>query len=476
MRTLLIWILISLISFECYSINKQTNDNINIIAFPGADGYGKYTTGGRGGKVIIVDNLNDSGKGSFREAVETKGARIVVFNISGTIHLEKPIILKNPDITIAGQSAPGDGICITDQAFRISTDNVIIRYMRFRLGDLDQTEADAITGTKGKNIIIDHCSMSWSVDETASFYDNENFTMQWCIVSESLYQSAHAKGNHGYGGIWGGMKASFHHNLLAHHTSRNPRFCGARYHESSWETELVDFRNNVIYNWGFNSSYAGEHAKINMVANYYKPGPATKKGVKSRILEAWKSVDKNGVHDYGRFYIADNFMFGNDLVTKDNWKGVNVKYVNEKENPDNKLSDSDIDSIMLAIRINDPFPSGMITETQTPQHALVAVLANAGSSLKRDAIDKRIIMETATGTASYGGTYGNETGIIDTQKTVDGWPLLKYLSPLTDNDNDGMPDDWETANGLDPNYPDDATINTLDKNYNNIEVYLNGVK
>ncbi len=459
-----------IIIFSSYSI--VTEDN-KILAFPGADGYGKYTTGGRGGRIIIVDNLNDSGEGSFRAAIEAKGARIVIFKISGTIHLEKPVILKNPDITIAGQSAPGDGICIADQAFRVHTDNVIIRYMRFRLGDLDKVEDDATTGMRGKNIILDHCSMSWSIDETASYYDNENFTMQWCILSESLYNSAHTKGKHGYGGIWGGMSASFHHNLLAHHTSRNPRFCGARYHESTWKTELVDFRNNVIYNWGYNSSYAGEHGKINIVANYYKPGPATKKNVRSRILEAWASEDKNGIHDYGRFYIADNFVCENELVTQDNWKGIDAKNYVENDGIDEKPTGSVLDSILFVIRVKEAYPSGMITKTQTARETFDSVLKNAGASLKRDAVDQRVVEETSTGTATYGDSYGAKTGIIDTQASVGGWPELKSLRPLKDSDNDGMPDKWEIAHGLNPNDPSDATINSLDSKYNNIEIYIN---
>ena len=301
-----------LIIFSCTVIFSEAQT----LAFPSAEGFGKSTTGGRGGKVIVVTSLNDDGPGSLRAALKEKDPRIIVFAISGTIELASPLNINSGNVTIAGQSAPGDGICIKNYAVLVNADNVIIRFLRFRLGDEKKQESDAISGTKGSsNIIIDHCSMSWSTDECASFYRNKNFTMQWCIVSESLNQSVHVKGDHGYGGIWGGEGASFHHNLLASHTSRLPRFSGSSTTPNG-PNELVDFRNNVIYNWMNNNSYGGERGKYNMVNNYYKPGPSTKKSVMTRIVNPYSPI--------GKFFISGNCLQGNESVTKDNRSGVHA--------------------------------------------------------------------------------------------------------------------------------------------------------
>jgi Pectate lyase len=438
------------------------------LSFPGADGFGKHTSGGRGGKVIFVENLNDSGEGSLRAAIEeAEGCRTVLFRVSGTIYLNSPITIKNDSITIAGQSAPGDGICVANFSVKIAAKNVIIRFMRFRMGDVGKAQDDAISGTRQSDIIIDHCSMSWSTDECASFYNNERFTLQWCILSESLMRSVHAKGAHGYGGIWGGMGVSFHHNLLAHHSSRNPRFCGARYHRATKETELVDFRNNVIYNWGFNSSYAGEDGKHNLVNNYYKPGPATQKSVNKRILEAWQSSDHNGFHDFGHFYITGNIMHGNSEVTTDNWKGIDYKRYSDR----NRINEAVVnnDSMQNRCRVTTPFEF-TISKTESAKQAFNSVLKSAGASYKRDAIDARIINETRTGTATYGSS-----GMVDSQNDVGGWVELKSLPAPIDSDNDGIPDTWELKHKLNPNDASDGSKISLSKEYTNLELYLNQI-
>jgi len=430
---------------RCLAIESE--DSLKIPAFPGAEGFGKYVTGGRGGKVYIVSNLNDDGPGSLREAIGKKEPRIILFSVSGTIQLKSQLDIKNGDLTIAGQSAPGDGICVRDYSVRVNADNVIIRYMRFRMGDKMKFQNDAIYGMRHKNIIIDHCSMSWSTDECASFYDNENFTMQWCIIAESLNVSIHEKGEHGYGGIWGGMGASFHHNLLADHNSRNPRFCGARYHQQP-AREIVDFRNNVIFNWGINSSYAGERGNYNMINNFYKPGPATPKSKINRIVNPWSP--------FGKFYVSGNAMYGNPKVTTMNWNG-GVQFEKADET----------DSVFLGKPI-----SVAPVATQSPRDAYDAVLQKAGANLKRDAVDRRIVEEVNSGKAPYGR---DKNGIIDSQEDVGGWPELKSVPAAPDADHDGMPDAWERSHNLDPSNVADASLYMLDPGYTNIEVYLNGL-
>ena len=422
-----------------------------VPAFPGAEGFGAMVTGGRGGSVIEVTNLNNHGPGSLRAAIQASGARTVVFRVSGTIELTSELRIDNDNITIAGQTAPGEGICLKNFPLKISADNVIIRFIRSRHGDLAGSQDDAMGASEQENIIIDHCSMSWSVDECASFYDNKNFTLQYCILSESLWRSIHDKGDHGYGGIWGGQGATFHHNLLAHHTSRTPRFNGSRY-SGQPELELVDHRNNVIYNWGFNSCYGGEAGNHNMVANYYKYGPATSVSKRDRIVDP--DANENG---YGTYYIAGNVTHGYPATTEDNWRGVDGVASSTKEE----------------IRLDEPLEAPGLTP-HTAYEAFEHVVARAGAILpERDPIDTRIVHETVTGTAQYGGAYGDELGIIDSQETVGGWPALESSDPPADTDHDGMPDDWEDTMGLNKDDPADRNGDLDGDGYTNLEEYLN---
>jgi hypothetical protein len=439
-----------------------------LCAFPGAEGYGKNTTGGRGGNIYYVTTTDDiTTIGSLRYALNQTGPRIILFKVSGTIRLQSALRIVNSDVTIAGQTAPGDGICIRDFPVTVEADNVIIRFIRFRLGDESNVEADALGGRFHKNIIIDHCSMSWSVDECVSFYQNENFTLQWCLISESLRNSVHDKGPHGYGGIWGGRNASFHHNLLAHHDSRNPRL-GEVGGDIFALTDLVDLRNNVIYNWQGNSCYGGEAMNANIVNCYYKPGPATTKT--ERIIAIDKNIEAgNSVSEiWGRFYVAGNYMSASLRATNDNWAyGVYNQY-NSKYGVVPEVEKN-------AMRLLSPLNAFSVTTHNAPK-AYEKVLEYAGASLKRDTVDKRIIHEVSTGTATFmTGGNGSVNGIIDTQSTVGGWPLLISTIAPVDSDNDGMADEWEVLNNLSPVDPADAPLKTIDNVNPNIEVYLNSL-
>lgn len=449
----------------------------DIPAFPGAEGGGMYTTGGRGGTVYYVNTLEDNStgntttrEGSLRWCVERSGKRTIVFKVGGVITLTKRLDIKNGDLTIAGQTAPGGGICLRDYEVVINADNVIIRYMRFRLGDRITThEPDAFWGRYRKNIMIDHCSMSWSIDECASFYSNQNFTLQWCILSESLNESLHGKGSHGYGGIWGGKNATFHHNLLAHHKSRNPRFNGwnrSGLNGNPFDEERVDYRNNVIYNWGDNSAYGGESSgKYNMVANYYKYGPATKSGVASRIVQiSMDGSPQTYSPGYGQFYITGNYVYGNATVTANNWKSPGIAY------------DSGVTEAKA--RVDEPFESNPITQ-HSAELAFERVLAYGGASLSRDDVDARVAEEARTGTATFKGSKGGRAGLIDSQEDLkpagagsdwSAWTIQPAYDAPVDTDRDGIPDGW-----LNENFPGKLATDTNEEGYTLLEVYLNSL-
>jgi hypothetical protein len=451
--------------------SSSTPTTTSILAFPHAEGGGKYAEGGRGGTVYNVTNLSDDGKdGSFRYAVNQVGRRIVVFNVSGTIKLTSKLTISHPYLTIAGQTAPGNGITIRDYPVYITASNIIIRFIHFRMGDVTDQQDDALGAQGTTNVIVDHCTMSWSTDECGSFYNNTDFTLQWCILSESLRNSVHEKGSHGYGGIWGGDNASFHHNLLADHDSRNPRFD----HDCiSALRGPIDFENNVIYNWGSNGSYGGENRQINIVNNYYKSGPAT--SAKYRIFNA-VAYDSIGFCDVeyntaGSYYVSGNYVNGYSAVTADNWSNNGVQL--------RSGGTAAFATFISKCKASSPFSVTAIT-AQTAEEAYASVLSYSGASLSRDAIDKRIVTEVTNGTYTYTGSNGSTNGLIDSQSDVGGWPEtageIQATSTLVDSDKDGMPDDWEDAHGLNKNSATDGATTTLSGGtYTNLEVYLNSL-
>ena len=481
-----------------------------IRAFPGAEGGGMYTTGGRGGKVIHVTNLNDSGAGSLRAAVNESGARTIVFDVAGTIELKSDLRIKNGNLTIAGQTAPGDGICLRYYSTVVDADNVIIRYLRFRPGTNDsgsEDGLDALWGRYHKHIIIDHCSMSWSTDECSSFYANQYFTMQWCLLGESLHNAGHTKGSHGYGGIWGGASASFHHNLLANHDSRNPRFDSPNTyapnnndHDINLSERAIDYRNNVVYNFCSNAAYGGEGAKMNFVGNYYKWGPGSING-KGTSYKNGEAI-QNGGKRRGYFYQVDGrytsggktydegaahiFTDGNSnhfdtSIDPSSSVGAQIVADNRRGFP---LSEGSLSSVspevtwlssVLPIRFNGT-PCSVTTHEAT--RAYKKVLECVGASLKRDAVDSRLTAHTAASTYYKDGSMGSKNGIIDLPDDVGGYPVLaatdeEVKRATTDTDKDEIPDYYEEQLGLDKTKAD-ATLKTLDPQglYTNFEIYL----
>ena len=439
----------------------------NVIpAFPGAWGAGMFTTGGRGGKVIAVTNLNDAGLGSLRAALEAEGPRIVVFRVAGTIKINKDININHPDITIAGQSAPGDGICIAG-TLNINTYNVIVRHLRVRRGVPTGGQGDDnIGGNPDHHVIIDHCSTSWGMDENISLYrhmrpsfdgstqikdPSRNITIQWTISSEALDAKGHA-----FGATWGGNPSTFHHNLFASNTARNP---------SIGMSGDFDFRNNVIYNWRHRSIDGGDETSlINIINNYYKPGPATNENIRAvfaRIEErsmyspsgtwaegAWYTKAQNRP---GKWYVAGNIMDGNKELNNNNWAGMRGS---EK-----------------TARVNTPFVGWPVSPHDTAEIAFQSVLLKAGATLpKRDAVDIRVTEMVRSGKPM------TKTGIIKDISEVGGYPLLTYdpAKVPVDSDGDGMPDAWEIKHNLDPKNPADGAIDSDGDGYTNIEEYLNG--
>ena len=493
-------------------------------AFPGAEGHGRFVTGGRGGQIVHVTNLNDSGEGSLRWALSQSGPKTIVFDVSGYIDLKSQLNVTS-NTTIAGQTAPAGGITLRYYTLYFGNcDNVIVRFIRSRRSQVKDVNdgADATWGRRKNNIIIDHCSFSWSIDEVASFYDNCKFTMQWCTLGEGLANPGHSKGALSYGGIWGGKEASFHHNYLTHVQNRMPRFNGARYEWGGWDktrfentvdAERVDFRNNVMYNWGNGSAcYGGPGGGyINMVNNYYQAGPGTKN--KTRVTDVSVGSSGNSTNEAlrglcSRYYINGNYVTAASEPENYDWKGVNydsgLKTVDgEKYMPDTKhkygekADYTEIDGYSyISVKLNEPIDAGIVT-TQSAQTVYDKVLSYAGASLYRDAVDARYMEEARTGTVTYHGKEAyvdangkkyptsNTEGILDfindpekeeNPNTASFPPLPSNVRPEGfDSDLDGMADEWELANGLNPNDASDADAYTVDSKgvYSNLEVYLN---
>ena len=487
-------------------------------AFPGAEGHGRFTTGGRGGEVRHVTTLEDDGKtstkGTLRWAVNGSTKKTVVFDVGGIIALKKELVIGN-NTTIAGQTAPAPGITLRYYTVRPGENN-IIRFIRFRRGEeVDVNDgADATWQREKKNIILDHCSFSWSIDEIASFYDNRNFTMQWCTLGEALANPGHTKGEHSYGGIWGGKGASFHHNFLCHMQNRAPRFCGARYGWTGYDNtlyanpiqgEIVDFRNCVMYNWGNgNGCYGGTGGgNINIVNNYYKAGPATSNKTRVTQVSVATSSNASGSAYMGycaRYYINGNYVAAaGDKAQDYDWQGViydaGTSTINGEhycpdarhlygENVTYVKNTGGVDCV--SIKLDQPVPTGEVT-THSATTAFEKVLAYVGASLHRDNVDARYMDEARNGTTTYigtaaktgdGKTIQHRPGILDYVRDQGPYELASTSRPDNwDTDQDGMSDEWETANGLNPNDASDASLFTLDGKqwYSNLEVYLNSI-
>jgi pectate lyase len=423
----------------------------NLPAFPGAEGFGATTPGGRGGKVLFVTNLDDRGPGSLRAACDAEGPRIVIFSVGGTIALKSQITVKNPYLTLAGQTAPGDGICVRDATVGVATHDVVIRYLRFRLGDVTSRVADSLDVLHGsRDVIIDHCSATWSIDEALSLSgDNQNITIQWCLIGESLRQSKHSKGAHGYGSLArANGPVTFHHNLWIHNDARNPRL-GDNYGKGPG-FPTFDVRNNVIYDYGGTASGLTQgNLKVNYVANYIRPGPSS----------TAKTPISIGPKSDMQFFIRDNICEGKDTLTADNTRFFNALELSEAGNDGSKVMKRQVRFV------DQPFAAPAVT-TVPAKDLLNVLLPKVGASLpKRDSADARLIHHVKTHTGK----------LIDSQSDVGGWPELKSAKPPLDSDDDGMPDAWEKKHKLNPKDPADAGLDYSKDGYTNIEEYLNSV-
>ena len=465
----------------------------DLAAFPGAEGGGMYATGARGAasdpEIYHVTKLTDDGsEGTFRDAV-SKDNRIIVFDVAGNIELDSGLTIQSSNLTILGQTAPGDGITIKDAPVIFNqSSNVIMRYMRFRMGTVNaNSDSDTLSARRGENLIFDHCSMSWSVDECASFYQNRNFTLQWCIITEPLNRSIHDEGDgiqsHGYCGIWGGINASFHHNLLANAKGRFPRIGSSETTSIVDGTEdtdsLIDIRNNVFYNWKETGAYGGENGtRVNLISNYYKEGPASIEKNMNQFYEI-SAGNKAGVDNWGTdLALSGNFYEAADIRNDD--EAALINSINADNTAEGAVDTSEAD--VFEASLYDPSePSnaeGAHTQyindypvtTQDYQAAYSDVLMYAGASKARDSVDARAVSTTENGNSSAGP---DGDGLIDSPDEVGGWPTLTGTKE-TDTDNDGIPDTWEDENGLDKNDASDA-LELAESGYLNIEEYANDI-
>ncbi len=463
-----------------------------LLAFPTAEGFGKYTTGGRGGQVVKVTTLANSGEGSLRWAVEQYPDEpiTIVFDVSGEIRLSSELAISRSDWTLAGQTAPGEGIVITHNKVNCgNSQNFIIRNIRFRLGQNDSNGdlimQQAIGLENSSNFIVDHCSIGWTVEENTDVTDGHFITMQYCISHEGLYNAGHTKGARGYGAVLGGSPATYHHNLLANNHSRSPRFSGARNEDG---VVFLEYINNVNFNWGTrNACYGGENAayvsyyngvnsihECNFMNNYYKPGPESP----ANSLFLASSYQRDGTTSWGpaKWYINGNVMEGNDAATEDNWTAVEAETyslddirVDERivtETPYYKYT------VLGNIGIYDP-ADYMLYDYETAEQAYNTVISKAGT-VNRDEVEQRVINDVTSGTPKYTGSVEGKSGIIDLETDAEGFYdySTDYTVPV-DTDEDGMPDEWETAHGLDPYTADQNTLNA--DGYTALEVYINGL-
>lgn len=410
-------------------------------AFPSAQGYGAFTTGGRGGVVYHVRTLKDTGAlGSLRYAIDQKGARTIVFDVTGNIELTSPLVIKHGDLTIAGQTAPGEGICIKNFPVIVNADNVIMRFIRIRLGG----DGNALVVKNRHNIMIDHCSFSWAKGSNVELVNNQNLTMQWCMISEALYNGD----NTGYGATLGGYNASYHHNLFASNKTNNPNFIKSSY-RNGLNLDSIDFRNNILFNWG-TSTVNGSTGSYNIVNNYYRPGPATNIPSRSQII----MMEDLGKRDVA--FVTGNYLEAYPLQTNDNWMAVqpNMDYIKTSRN--NLLTRFEFD--------HDP------VSTQMPSTAFKSIIKYAGASLNRDDGDKRIALFVD----SYISNTKSGDGIVSSVEEAGGYPRYTMAKPVVDSDNDGMPDDWEMQNNFNPYDAGDGKL-IAENGYTNLENYLNSL-